>query len=572
MEKKERIANIRHTMIMLLLFFFVLFFFFDFYYDLNDDTLIKDILSGRYTGTPDGKNVQMLYPIGALIAGMYRLIRFIPWYGIFLCGTIFSCMFMIGKRLIKNTKNIAEKYILLFFVVLFFGAVFLWEIIMIQYTVISAMLAATSCFLLLTQERNLPIKKFFKRNIITILFVLLSFMIRTEMLLLMTPFIALAGLFSWSKEKDILKKETIIKYLGMISILVLSCGASVLIHTVAYNSMEWKEFLAFFDARTKVYDFTWYPEEYTKDLKISESQYELIKSYNFSLDETIDSKMLFQIADYMEKHAENESALSKLIRATKEYRYHLMHFTDKPYTILVFMFYATLLIVGFLQKDKSLFWKIPMMGIFRSVPWIYVIYHNRVPIRISHSLYMIEMLVLIALIYTYMVDKDSNKKGNKVTIFLWGMILCVVLPYSVKSVKIEQNQRETINESYKEFISYAKNQENAYFFMDVYTSVYFTEKIFTEVDNSSRNFDILGGWGAKSPLSKQHLMQYNIEENNIDEELISSDFVYFVTSKERNLDFLKLYYASKGIEITLEEIEQVGSKNPLMIYKIKREN
>ena len=45
---------------------------FDFYYDLNDDVLIKDILSGVYSGTPDGHTMQLLYPLGALLALLYR--------------------------------------------------------------------------------------------------------------------------------------------------------------------------------------------------------------------------------------------------------------------------------------------------------------------------------------------------------------------------------------------------------------------------------------------------------------------------------------------------------------------
>ena len=33
---------------------------FDFYYDLNDDTMMKDIMSGVYSGMPDGHNMQTL--------------------------------------------------------------------------------------------------------------------------------------------------------------------------------------------------------------------------------------------------------------------------------------------------------------------------------------------------------------------------------------------------------------------------------------------------------------------------------------------------------------------------------
>ncbi len=58
---------------------------FDFYYDLNDDTMIKDIVSGAYTGQPSGYCIQMLYPLAWCIALCYRAIPTVPWYGLFLC-------------------------------------------------------------------------------------------------------------------------------------------------------------------------------------------------------------------------------------------------------------------------------------------------------------------------------------------------------------------------------------------------------------------------------------------------------------------------------------------------------
>ena len=47
----------------------------DFYFDLNDDVLMKDILSGRFTGTPESRNIQMLYPLSWLISHGYGLFR-----------------------------------------------------------------------------------------------------------------------------------------------------------------------------------------------------------------------------------------------------------------------------------------------------------------------------------------------------------------------------------------------------------------------------------------------------------------------------------------------------------------
>ena len=70
----------------------------DFYFDLNDDVLMKDILSGSYTGIPAGHNIQMLYPISAFIALLYRVYRGFDWYGIFLCALQFLCVYLIASR------------------------------------------------------------------------------------------------------------------------------------------------------------------------------------------------------------------------------------------------------------------------------------------------------------------------------------------------------------------------------------------------------------------------------------------------------------------------------------------
>ena len=59
---------------------------FTFYYDLNDDVLIKDIVSGAYTGNPSAYTNQLLYPIACFISILYKTVPALPWYGLVLCG------------------------------------------------------------------------------------------------------------------------------------------------------------------------------------------------------------------------------------------------------------------------------------------------------------------------------------------------------------------------------------------------------------------------------------------------------------------------------------------------------
>ena len=71
---------------------------FDYYYDLNDDVLMKDILAGVYTGTPEGHNIQMLWLVSAFISLFYRMIGTLPWYGLFLCLCHFGSLFSDSKK------------------------------------------------------------------------------------------------------------------------------------------------------------------------------------------------------------------------------------------------------------------------------------------------------------------------------------------------------------------------------------------------------------------------------------------------------------------------------------------
>ena len=87
--------------------------FFDFYYDLNDDVLIKDIVSGAYTGIPDAHSIQMLYPVSFIISLLYRILPALPWLGIFLCGAQGVCFYLIAKRSLFFVKRTRSKVFLL---------------------------------------------------------------------------------------------------------------------------------------------------------------------------------------------------------------------------------------------------------------------------------------------------------------------------------------------------------------------------------------------------------------------------------------------------------------------------
>ena len=278
--------------------------------------------------------------------------------GIFLCGAHGLCFYLIAKRSLTFVKSVKNKVCLLFIETVLILTLFLWELVMVQYTITAALLAACACFLVFSSERKDKVSDFWKEQIPAILLVILAFNVRSEMLLLMCPFIALTGILKWSEEKEILAKENWKKYLGLIGMIAVGMILSLLVDAVAYSGQDWKIFRDFFDARTKVYDYTWFPdyeqaEDFYRDLGVTPAKYELIENYNFGLDESIDAELLWSIADYAEATGVKESFVSKMKGVVADYKWRTFHETDSPYNFLVLTAYGMVIALAVVFKDKS---------------------------------------------------------------------------------------------------------------------------------------------------------------------------------------------------------------------------
>lgn len=544
---------------------------FDYYYCMNDDTTMRDILCGSYTGTPEGRNIQMLAPVGAFISMFYRIFPDAPWYGIFLCGCQYLSVFLICSRTIKTVNQIWAKVTIGLMTVLFAGSILLYEFVFVQYTMTCGIMMAAAVFWFYTTDALKDAKAFLLENCISIILVVLAFQIRTEMAILMFPFLLGAGLCKWSKEEKFFTKQNYGKYLGLIGMVLILMGASVLINNVSVGSEGWKKFNLFFDYRTELYDFLGTPvyeknQDFYDSIGLSESEVALLDNYNFALDEEIDENVLGQIVEYQkEQKGGNTLFLIGMKDAVWIYKNILFSGEYMPYNGLTLFLYLLLVIAAWKNKDKSYLWKLPMLGVIRTVCWMYIILRNRTPERITHGLFLMELMVLFALLAT----EWGRKKMSRLTV---SAIACVIVALGLPAVwtktYTEKVQRENVNKEWFMLQEYCKENKENYYLIDVYSSVDYTEKMFENVDNSFRNFDLCGGWTAKSPLYEEKLAKSGI--THIEKDLIKKDNVYFVSKANRNIDWLVNYYDEKGVVVqpgTVEEIELNGEVR-FVIYKL----
>lgn len=559
---------------------------FDYYYDLNDDVLMKDILAGVYTGTPEGHNIQMLWPVSAVISLFYRVAGKLPWYGLFLCGCHFGCFFLIINRSLAFVRTFWGKIIIAVMEGALICSLFLNHLIYAQYTVTCTLLGAAAAFLFYTTDISFPAKEFIKKNIPAVLLVSAAYLIRSEMLLLVLPMICVAGAAKWGSEKKIFTKEHGVKYLTVIGMILAGLLIGQIAHMIAYGSKEWRTFTAFFDNRTELYDFQTIPSyeenrDFYESVGLSESEKVLFDNYNFGMDEEIDEKLVGQIAEYagINKSA-GEPFMQKLAEKLRFYVYRFTHGprdtgSDYPWNYAVILGYVSVFLLAVPRKDKNGFpqgegaegyvknvlgaaWKLIFLFVVRTLLWMFILMRDRDPERITHSLYLMELCILAAMAlieWKSLILWKTRRLSGCLTVAAFALLAVLNLPPSIKAADEQQVVREEINEPYNELYRYLSSEENAdnFYLIDVYSTVEYSEKMFKNVDNSLDNYDIMGGWACKSPIQRKKLSAFGIE--NMEQALKDKENVYFVRKVSEDMQWLSEYYEGHDtpVEVTLTE-------------------
>lgn len=572
----------------------------DYFFDLNDDVLMKDILSGAYTGTPEGHNIQMLYPVSLFISGMYRTGINADWYGIFLCSLQYFCLFVVAKRFFSFAEKFWQGILyVLSFVIVVLG--FFWpHLLYVQYTVVCSLLSATAAFIILTAKENSS-----KDNIFALVLILIAYLIRSEMLLLTLPMVGVAILIKWcflrmkyhadttvSMHGE--KKKLFKKYVSFCFAIVCGLALCTVAHNLAYSDPEWKEFNRFFDNRTELYDFQYIPDyEENKDfydsIGLSKSEQQLLINYNFELDEEINADVIGEIAEYAASIRGEEAPFAQRLKeAIGQYIYRLHHIespksyqypmTDFPWNVGVIVLYLAVLIAGFvlLRGEKRLLkLSIALLATLfacRTVLWLFIIMRRRDPIRITHPMYFLEMIILLGMLML-VVEKRQGRLWILAGIL--GIIGCISIPMELDVIEKENSSREAMLTKYSELYDYFKENSDSYYFVDVYTSVScgeavtgdvatFSEKMFDRVDNSFYNHDLLGGWASKSPAYRDKLIKAGYD--NAQEALLASN-VYFVQNKLDDVSWLEDYYSEKGITVKITQKEIIA--DVFAIYQLE---
>ena len=550
---------------------------FDFYFDLNDDLLIRDILSGIYTGEPEGHTHQMLYFLGRVLAFCYTLFPKLPVFSLFLTGSlIFSCFLILYGSLscLKSSIKEGKRAVFALGMTVCGTVLFAREFVLVQYTAVSGILCAASCFWLIVKIEKNEKKILCKEYIPALAAYLLAFCIRTEMALLCLPFLFLS---LWSCYRTERRKN----YGIFLFLLFFGCLFFLLADYLAYRGEEWKKFSEFFDARTEVYDYTWYPayeeaEEFYQEKEISQVQYELIRTYNFGLDDEITETTLSNIAEYKERERHSGGVITKSKETAKNLLFYSFRETELPYNLFVIGAYLFIIIMAVREKNiKKYGIQLFLLWMVRSLCWGYLFWSQRLVERVTHPLYMIEFFFLTGFLMKKLKEQEMKKAEEKFPsfggiVFLSFLFLSLSLGIRAdRKLQIEVESRKMAAEVKRELEEYTRLHGENYYYLDVYSMVNFTDKMYDTVNHEKRNYDFLGGWISKSPLEIKARKEAFGEEISLEEALLRDKF-YLIGNERFDTEIIKDYYSEKrNIDVTVKQTDIIG-EGIFYVYQLVR--
>ncbi len=584
---------------------------YDYYFDLNDDVMMKDTLAGVYTGVPEGHNIQMLYPLSFLISLLYRIFPKAPVYGIFLCLCQYGSIWLAVERSLRYGRNVRWKAAMALAEGTVLLLLLLPHLVFVQYTFVSAMLAGAAAFLFMTSPEE-DKEHFFRKNMLPVLLAVLAYMLRTEMLLLLLPLICVAGMYRWSLEEQVFAPGNAKSYLSVFGGILAGMLAALGIHAAAFGSPEWKEYVTFFNSRTELYDFQGIPpyegnEELYRSLGLTESGQEmLLEQYNFGLDDTLTAGDLDRISEYQRaRRGEKEDFFGLFAEKLKLYKYRSFHkepagsaaADDFPWNFLAIAGYGAVFFAAaagaVLRRDYRAAaagaGKLFFLFSVRTSLWMFILVKGRDPVRITHSLYWMELCILFAMFLAetaggYRKSRDCAKRNCHesagavcAALLLTGIIFAAGMAgrECVADTDKEYAARMGANAVDKGMKEYSRNHPDCFYFIDVYSSVsypsepyfsvWYSEKIFSEVNNSLGNYDIMGGWLVKSPTHRKKLGVFGMD--SIEEALLYSENVYMMAELQKGTEVFERYFEEQGREVELELEDTVAGI--IGVYKLR---
>lgn len=528
----------------------------------NDELLMRCIANGTYTGKPDGHLVYMMYPLGALLAFLYKIFPAVNWFDLFMLGVHYSVLFIILYRVpsfFKRTYAKLSAAIGSFFVLLIVDYnYFVFQ----QYTNLAAILVGAALFYLFTglYRKNL-------RNIIApCVLMIIALCVRREVFLMGLPFAALIVflfVFRAFQERD---QDTITKLIKYSVVFCLIVGVCFITEVIAYSSPEWRDYKRYNNARSTMVDYTGIPAyEQVADIlfnnDISKEEYVAISKSSFGLSEDLTTEAICELEDRAKAIFKDRYSASFVKDVVKSMLREVQKSLVQPIGSISLLCVLLLCIYSIKNKHYLSIMAGIAALIYECMFIMLFIFKGQFPERVAMALFFMVLsfeaaLMLVEINFRYLQDKNSfaNSKAKRIavpTIVIVVMTLAVsffgyLRTNEISKISDEWDGAIAQNNILSRYFSY--NPECVYM-LSTQMAGSLADNLFTNAYEDNGNAVYLNFWTLGSPIERRRLENLGID--SCFETLAEYDKAYWVQKGGEDMNWLYSYYASKGYSVSL---------------------
>lgn len=544
-------------------------------YSMNDDVMMKSILSGAYTGTPDGHAVYMKYPLTGIISLLYRMTGAISWFDLVMVGCFWlslSAVICRGLQLSRKAYKGSRLLVLVAAVVCLSAALFLPHLLTQHYTLVAAMVGSSALFLVVTGGGS-----------VWVVLLILCYCIRSQVFYMLLPFLGITVLWALASKK----RKSLFIQLAAAAAGILVC---MLWNGLMYQSQDWKLFMEYNDSRTQLLDYDGilpYEEniELFEEAGITREQHRIMEEYVLVLENGVTAKTMELAANLAaDKRDSERTAAGYLIDCVKEYYYHIMY-TDQPYNLIMIGGY--LLVLALLLKKRA-YLKLLLVCCLaggRSLIWVFLIWRGRFPERIYVSLYFLDIMILTGMILELLCLQrarraddlriepmpecsqpvgavalsDSRAFKRFIPQVLGGLVSLLLLAAFINQFQIMYDrtvEQAMKQRKYEAMVQYCSQQPKTLYLLDVRSMVSYTGKVW-QTAKEQENYLLAGGWISASPLVEARLLGAVDGGALLAAGAGDVTDCCYVIAPNRDIAWLQEYLSVRFRDVQLEKIDSV---------------
>jgi hypothetical protein len=506
-------------------------------YDEVDDVSMVRMASGHYSGPPSSLLVYINPLYGVLLAKLYTLSPYVPWYALLFLGFLFLAFYLNAKFIYSFAGN---RWLLNILAIAYIIPFYFQSIVFLQYTYVASIIAYTA-FLLIYKEVSKQEKLSWFPFVIGIVLLLLAFIIRENAFLYMATLAVPVGIFSFFKTRNKTNKYVLISGVFLLFIFIL--GSKVYSSYAYSKSEDWKTYMKW--SAVQAYYHEYNVASYEKNKEIyeevgwSENDYSMFYYWFYTDEERFSTEDVASIIAGAKQKNISQEGFDFTIQ------FFLMQLSYHSSAVILLLWFFGILAVYVFEKRSVFFYCVSTLAVGIGLIFYFSFLGRILPVRFVYPLFLAIGMYLFFLICS--IDLSPSKRIPRLFVAIF-----LLFAFSHGTLLLLHAQQNKTKVSQFSQILQKIPQNNLVFNWDSSVPIHWIS-VFDSLEVFN-NRDIAGtGWPQRSPYDKALLKKYDVDDLYVDS--IDNPHVYLIATPEY-LTLLTLYlkeHYNKEIRIEYHE-------------------